>query len=367
MSGDLPRPWRVPLLVLGMVSLFGGTAAGLLRLGWNFPLPDSASVLDHGPLMIGAFFGTVISLERAVALGARWAYGAPLLAGLGGLALLAGFGTPTGAALLAAGSLVMVAGSIRVYRRQRALHTLTLALGAASWATGNALWLAGFAIPAVAPLWMAFLILTIAGERLELSRFLPPSALASRIFAGIIALLLIGTVSGLSGMPGTGLVFPATLLALAAWLLRQDIARRTVHQQGLTRFIAVCLLSGYVWLGIGALILLSAGGTAPDSAAYGAGLHSILLGFVFAMVFGHAPIIFPAILGVRLPYHRLFYLPLALLHLSLALRVAGTLLAAAQLRSYGGALNAAALALFVLGVVVSVARGASDSARSTPR
>jgi hypothetical protein len=40
--------------------------------------------------------------------------------------------------------------------------------------------------------------------------------------------------------------------------------------------------------------------------------------------------------------------------------VAGTLLEAAQLRSYGGALNAAALALFVLGVVVSVARGASD-------
>jgi hypothetical protein len=122
----------------------------------------------------------------------------------------------------------------------------------------------------------------------------------------------------------------------------------------------VCLLSGYVWLGIGALILLSAGGTLPNSAAYGAGLHAILLGFVFAMVFGHAPIIFPAILGVRLPWHRLFYLPLALLHLSLLLRVAGTLLEAAQLRSYGGALNAVALALFVLGVVVSVARGASD-------
>ena len=35
MSGDLPRLWRVPLLILGMVSLFGGMAAGLLRLGWN--------------------------------------------------------------------------------------------------------------------------------------------------------------------------------------------------------------------------------------------------------------------------------------------------------------------------------------------
>jgi hypothetical protein len=129
----------------------------------------------------------------------------------------------------------------------------------------------------------------------------------------------------------------------------------------------VCLLSGYVWLGIGALILLSAGGTVPDSAAYGAGLHAILLGFVFAMVFGHAPIIFPAILGVRLPYHSLFYLPLAVLHLSLVLRVAGTLLGAAPMRSTGGALNAAALALFVLGLVVSMARGGTDSARSPSR
>jgi hypothetical protein len=29
-----------------------------------------------------------------------------------------------------------------------------------------------------------------------------------------------------------------------------DIARRTVRQSGVTRFIAVCLLSGYVWLGV---------------------------------------------------------------------------------------------------------------------
>lgn len=367
MSRDLPRLWRVPLLVLGMVSLFGGAAAGLLRLGWNFPLPGSASVLDHGPLMIGAFFGTVISLERAVALGARWAYGAPLCAGLGGLALLAGLGDTTGPALLFAGSLFMLAGSLQVYLRQRALHTLTLVLGAAGWAAGNALWLAGFSIPAVAPLWMAFLILTIAGERLELSRFLPPSPVASRVFAGIVVLLLTGTPAAFSTLPGAGLLFPATLLALAAWLLKQDIARHTVRQKGLTRFIAVCLLSGYVWLCIGALILLSAGGIVANSAAYGAGLHAILLGFVFAMVFGHAPIIFPAILGVRLPYHPLFYLPLVVLHLSLVLRVAGTLTAEAQMRSMGGALNAAALGLFVFGMVVSVLRGAADSGRGAGR
>ncbi|MFZ1625142.1 MAG: hypothetical protein WAU48_10220 [Gammaproteobacteria bacterium] len=367
MSGDLSRPWRVPLLILGMVSLFGGAAEGLLRLGWNVPLPGTASVLDHGPLMIGAFFGTVISLERAVALGARWAYSAPLFAGLGGIALLAGFGNVAGPALLCVGSVFMVAGSLQVYRRQRALHTLTLLLGAASWATGNALWLAGFQIYAIAPLWMAFLILTIAGERLELSRFLPPSPVASKVFAVIVALLLAGTLAAFSNLPKAGLLFPATLLALAAWLLKQDIARRTVHQKGLTRFIAVCLLSGYVWLSIGALILLSTGGIVPNSAAYGAGLHAILLGFVFAMVFGHAPIIFPAILSVRMPYHPLFYVPLLVLHLSLVLRVAGTMMGEAQMRSMGGALNAVALALFVLGVVSSVVRGASDSGRSAGR
>jgi hypothetical protein len=363
MSRDLPRPWRVPLLVLGMLSLLGGTAAGLLRIGWNAPLPGTGSALHHGPLMIGAFFGTVISLERAVALGELWAYGAPLCAGLAGLALLAGIGSSTGSALLFSGSLFLIAGSVQVYRRQRALHTLTLVFGAAAWATGNALWLTGSAILAVAPFWMAFLILTIAGERLELSRFLPPSPTATKVFAGIIALLLAGTLAPFSSLPAAGQLFPATLLALAGWLLRQDIARRTVLQQGLTRFIAVCLLSGYVWLSIGAVILFSGGGIVASSAAHGAGLHAILLGFVFSMVFGHAPIIAPAILGVRLPWHPLFYLPLIALHLSLVLRVAGTLIGAAKIRSAGGALNAVALALFVLTMVASAMRGARIATR----
>jgi hypothetical protein len=35
---------------------------------------------------------------------------------------------------------------------------------------------------------------------------------------------------------------------------------------------------------------------------------------------GHAPIIFPAVLRVAVPYHPSFYLPLALLHLSLLVK-----------------------------------------------
>ena len=55
------------------------------------------------------------------------------------------------------------------------------------------------------------------------------------------------------------MVFGAALLALALWLLRQDIARRTVKDTGLTRFIAVCLLSGYAWLALAGAIMLGGG------------------------------------------------------------------------------------------------------------
>ena len=77
--------------------------------------------------------------------------------------------------------------------------------------------------------------------------------------------------------------------------------------KGLTRFIAVCLLSGYAWLAVGGAVIVAAGGLAPGSPSYDAALHALALGFVFAMVFGHAPIIFPAVLRVAVPYHPTFY------------------------------------------------------------
>jgi hypothetical protein len=52
-----------------------------------------------------------------------------------------------------------------------------------------------------------------------------------------------------------------------------------------------------------------------------------------------------------------FYLHLALLHLSLLLRLAGDLLGNPAWRSSGGLLNAAAVSLFVLITVASVLRG----------
>jgi len=205
------------------------------------------------------------------------------------------------------------------------------------------------------PWWLAFLVLTIAGERLELSRYLPPSPLATRMFALLLGLIVAGLLGARSAWGP--LLFASGLLALAAWLAKQDIARRTVRGRGLTRFIAICLLSGYAWLALGSALILAAQGLAPGTAAYDAALHAIALGFVFSMVIGHAPIIFPAVLRVAVPYHPTFYAPLALLHGSLALRFAGDLAGRLDWVRIGGALNTLALAGFIGSTLIAVARG----------
>ncbi|MBI2306952.1 MAG: hypothetical protein HYU78_06575 [Rhodocyclales bacterium] len=357
-GGGLPVVWRVPLLVLGMLSLLAGVAAGLLRAGWGVPLPAAALAAQHGPLMAAAFFGTVIGLERAVALGRAWAFLSPLAAGAGGLLLIAG-GPPAAALpLLAAGGLLLTLATLRAAQRQPALHTRILALAAALAFAAPLAWLLGRWDAAIAG-WAGFLVLTIAGERLELSRFLPPSANARRVFVGIVAALLLAVLASTT-VDGSLRLFGAALVALALWLLRQDVARRTVRQQGLTRFIAVCLLSGYFWLLAGGLLLAlqPAGPLLMDAA-----LHAVFVGFVLAMVFGHAPIIFPAIVRVALPYHPRFYLPLAVLHASLLLRVGGDLAAMPALRAWGAAGNALCLALFIVTMAAAAIGGKAENTR----
>jgi len=89
----------------------------------------------------------------------------------------------------------------------------------------------------------------------------------------------------------------------------------------------------------------------------------VLLGFVFSMVFGHAPIILPAVLRVAVPYTPYFYLPLALLHGSLLIRLTGDWMMLPQWRAWGGALNGIALLAFVLGTIAAVLRGLARKGR----
>ncbi|MFI4980946.1 MAG: hypothetical protein ACHQIO_11395 [Nevskiales bacterium] len=341
---------------LGAASLLFGLLAGLDRLGWGLPVPSPDIVLLHGPLMAAGFFGTLIAFERAVAMRSAWTYAAPLLTGLGGLALALGAPALGAAGAILAGSTIYLLAALRLNVRHRALHIAVMTLGAACLFAGNLLWLLGSALPGVVPWWLAFLVLTIGGERLELSRLVQPPDWARAAFLGCVLVLLAGVAVTGWRMLGIG------LLGLAIWLSCYDIARRTVGGRGQARFSAICLLSGYAWLGLAGLYALLSGDP-TDGLGYDAILHAVFLGFVFAMVFGHAPIILPAVAGIRVPFRRGFYAPLAVLHAGLLLRIAGDLLVWEPGRSWGGLVDA----LAILGFLATVAAAVLGQTRKMSR
>lgn len=367
-----PRPALTAVLVACVAAaLLVGIAGGLLRAGVALSAVGASAwvgrgALSHAALMMCGFLGTVICIERAVAA-RRWqAWIPPLASAAAGVSLLLG-ADAIARMLLPLSAAVFVAVNVLLWRRQPASHTMVLVASACAWLAGNVLFAAGAASHAVLPWWFAFLVLTIAAERLEMTRLMRrrPGAQAS-LHAVLLALAAGAALSAWAPLAG-GVVFGGALLALAAWLLAFDIARRTVRTDGLPRYMAVCLLAGYVWLGAGGIAWAA---TALGYPARDAALHALGLGFIFSMIMGHAPVILPAIARVKLLYGPWFYLPLALLHLSLAWRL-GAGLHASSARSTGSAFNAVAIALFaatVIGAALAWRRrhGARPSLRSLP-
>ncbi len=340
------------LLLLAGTALGGGLWSGLVRLGALSSGADLASV--HGPLMVSGFLGTVICLERAVAVDRAWAYAVPALSALGALCLVAGLPWTLAAVLgvLAAAGLAGLFGYLA--RRDPTVHVVVMGAGAVALLAGDLAWLFGAPMVIVAWWWVGFLVLTIVGERLELNRVrrLPRVSTAALVLA--VALLGVALpVTQVVPEVGVRLVGLA-LAACATWLLVFDVARRTVRGSGVARFSAVCLLAGYVWLGV-AGVLAGVLGVQWAGAFYDAQLHAVFVGFVFSMILGHAPIVLPAVLGRPLPYRPVAYLPLVLLHASLVARVLGDVGGLAALRTWGGVGNVAALVGFVAVTITGAA------------
>lgn len=341
---------RPVFLVLVALSLVTGIAGGLLRVGVALPAAQDAvwlglAALSHAALMICGFLGTVIGLERAVAVKLRAAFLAPLASGLGGLALLSGQAA-LGAWLIATASVVFTWVNIVVVRRQSASHTLLLLTSALAWLVGNLLFAAGQGADATLPWWFSFLVMTIAAERLEMTRLMRRRPVAPALLVAVLAAMLLGAAASFFSVRIGGVIYGASLVLLALWLVTFDIARRTVFAQGLSRYMAVCLLGGYGWLAIaGAAWAATALGLPWRDAA----LHALGLGFIFSMIMGHGPVILPAIARVKLQFGFFFYVPLAALHLSLALRLGWGALDPSQ-RVAGATYNAVAIALFAVTV-----------------
>jgi hypothetical protein len=359
------RRRRAPLMALALVALFAGLWGGLIRLGLSLPHAVTSAAELHGPLMALGFLGTLVSLERAVALGRPWAYVAPLAAGAGSLAALAGAPGSLGPALLALAGAVLIAAHVVLHRLRPSTHNAVMSLGGLAWFGAAVLWLTGADVSRFAPLLAGFLVLTIVGERLELTRAVRRSDAVRRLLIVAITVFVLGLVISISAERTGVRIAGVGLLAQAAWLARYDAARRTVRTSGVTRYMASALLAGYMWL-VCAGVLWTTYAPLSDGAAYDASLHAVFLGFVMSMVFAHAPVIVPAVLRVPVPYTRGFYAHLGLLHLSLALRLlGGDLAGSTTLWRWGGILSEVAIVLFLAATATAVLR-ARRAARREP-
>src|SRR5512145_463457 len=118
-----PQKRYLPLVALALLALLFALWAGLLRLGWSLPALSGLS-LAHGPLMVSGFLGTLIALERAVAIRQKWMFAVPLVTGLGWISLLVY--APLGALLLALGSLGTLAILGVMVLREPKIHTVTM-------------------------------------------------------------------------------------------------------------------------------------------------------------------------------------------------------------------------------------------------
>ncbi|VEI03563.1 Uncharacterised protein [Acidipropionibacterium jensenii] len=343
------RAW---LMVGAGIGLLCGLDGALILLGVWSPVLSSRLALWHGPFMTLGFIGTVICLERAVALNHRAGYLVPLSSGLGAVLLASPAPVPFGLSFLAAAQIGLLALYLPLWRRSRDDATVIQAAGALC-ACGAALLLLSGATVASTIGWLSsYLVLTILGERLELSRltmmrnrFLPGCAMA------LLAALLVQVASPALGWP----LFGAVLVVMSVWLVRNDVARAGIRRGGQAAFIGGMLMIGYLWLTVAGIIWLVAG-PLESGPGYDAAVHAVFLGFVMGMILGHAPIILPSVLRVRLDWSGWFWLPAVLLEVSLVLRLGvGDGLDRPLAVQLGGSLNVIAL-LSLIAVVVTHVR-----------
>ncbi len=347
---------RLPFLLLGMLSLLLGIEGGAARVGIHPSIVPDALVALHGPLMVAGFLATVIGLEKAVAFRRAWGYAAPVLTGGGALALVAGAPEIAVRGAVALGGAIAFSLLADELRARRARWTATQLAGSGCFAAGALLFALGAWFAEVVQWWTAFVALTIAGERLELSRVLAPSRRALAAFFALAALAVAGpVVSSAADLSLGARLSGLAWLGLALWIARYDLARRTARRPGAPRFLAAAVLGGSAWLGVAGLLALAFGAPAAGP-VWDAILHAFFVGFAFSMIFGHAMIIFPEILRMRIDFRPRFWIHVWLLHAGLAVRLAGDLVAWHELRMIGAAANALAIVLFLLQTATSLRR-----------
>jgi len=328
----LVAPWIILALITGLL-------AGLSKLGWNFPVGDLTGI--HGLIMVGGFLGTIICFEKTAPLENRRHLLFPIVSGLSVLFMVVGNITVALILQLVA-SLGLISAYFQWSKKTKEPYYQIMMIGSLAWLIATAGILAGRAVPLVIHWWMAFVLFTIVGERMELTRFLPLKKTNRSMLFIFLFLFLAGIF-----MPYHSygkLVLGLALMLAGAWLLRFDIVRFSINKTGQHRYIAILLLVGYVWLLVSG-ILIMLGSTIPNQ--YGITVHTFFLGFTFSMIFAHGPIILPGLIKKNIKiYSRSLYLWITGFHLTLLMRIVSDIMGNAEILRYSGLLNAIFILIF---------------------
>lgn len=336
------------ILPIALFSMLVGVYIGFIRIGWVFPVSNNLPIPHHGILMAGSFLGTLVSVERVVVLKNRWVWFIPILM-VSSLFFLISQQNQIAFGVLLVGSIGYFFISFQNYITYKLKGDILMLIGAFFQIVAFTIFILTHSYPMSFAGWLLFFLLTIVGERLNLTRFLPVSPKAVIELYVWLGVLII---SSFLYHFGFAIVVSLSLWGISQWLLRNDIALINIHKAGHYKFLGMALIGAYFWLFItGGLGLIKS----DNPYLYDALLHAFFVGFVLSMVLAHAPIIFPGLLQIKLtPFHPIMYVWLFALHASLFLRVYGDIFESYELRKLGGLFNGISFVGYLLTVAIII-------------
>ncbi|HEU5145946.1 MAG TPA: hypothetical protein VFT90_04490 [Chryseosolibacter sp.] len=348
--------FRLPFLLLAALSLIVGLWSGLQRIGWDLNILQAS--MHHGAIMVGGFLGTLISLEKILPLKHKGLFAIPAMSAAGMVFFLLGYPIVAWSCLLLA-SMGLSVAFLHYFLREKSLVYLLMLGGGISWLIGNIVLITDRFYPLALPWWLGFALLVITSERVELTKFLPVTRTMKHLLVVLLALYIVGPALSFHG---TGsFVSGGALVGVSAWLMRFDLIGISIHREGLTRFVAIALLCGYISMLLTGILILSLD---SQPMAYDGVVHVFFIGFVFSMIFAHGPIILPGVLGISAkPYHQFLYVWLATLHASWLMRITADLLLDLNMRKYSGILTTIAIIGYFATIAILTAKNLHKHAK----
>ena len=330
---------------MAILSLVIGIYVGLIRIGWQLPVGNGLPVAHHGIIMVGSFLGSLISLERAVTHPLKIVILIPIVM-LASMPVFLFQNNNLAHKLLILGSFGYMIICFQACLQYELAGNYLILIGAIFELLSNVIFYKTNSYPMAFAGWMLFLLFTVVGERLNLTRFLPVNKWDKIELYTWLGLLILSSAFYHKGL---GFFVGISLIGVSQWLIRNDIALLNSRKNGQYKFVGYALIGAYFWLFLSGVISLQ---KSENYLLYDALLHSFFVGFILSMIMAHAPIIFPGILKINVkPYHPILFVWLGGLHLSLVLRIIGDFIQNSWLRKMGGVFNGFSFILFLMSMV----------------